>query len=82
MWDNMALTSWYRCLISNSSSERRRVRSRRALTCPAIRRSKDIAQISGTEANGNQRYDALQATLQKRYSSGLQYRSHIRTRNA
>ncbi len=32
-----------------------------------------IAQISGTEANGNQRYDALQATLQKRYSNGLQY---------
>ena len=34
---------------------------------------KNIAQISGTEANGNQRYDALQATLQKRYSDGLQY---------
>jgi hypothetical protein len=34
---------------------------------------KSIAQISGTESNGNQRYDALQATLQKRYSDGLQY---------
>ena len=33
----------------------------------------DIAQISGTESNGNQRYDALQATLQKRFSQGLQY---------
>lgn len=32
-----------------------------------------IAQISGTESNGNQRYDALQATLQKRFSQGLQY---------
>jgi hypothetical protein len=34
---------------------------------------KSIAQISGTEANGTQRYDALQATLQKRYSDGLQF---------
>lgn len=33
----------------------------------------NIAQISGTESNGNQRYDALQATLQKRFSHGLQY---------
>ena len=33
----------------------------------------NIAQISGTESNGNQRYDALQATLQKRFSEGLQY---------
>jgi carboxypeptidase family protein len=33
----------------------------------------NIAQISGTESNGNQRYDALQATLQKRFSQGLQY---------
>jgi Carboxypeptidase regulatory-like domain len=32
-----------------------------------------IGQISGTESNGNQRYDALQATLQKRYSVGLQF---------
>jgi hypothetical protein len=32
----------------------------------------NISQISGTEANGTQRYDALQATLQKRYSAGLQ----------
>ncbi len=34
---------------------------------------KKIGQISGAESNGNQRYDALQATLQKRFSSGLQY---------
>ncbi len=33
---------------------------------------KNIGQISGTESNGNQRYDALQTTLQKRFSSGLQ----------
>jgi hypothetical protein len=33
---------------------------------------KDIGQISGTESNGNQRYDALQTTLRKRFSSGLQ----------
>jgi hypothetical protein len=33
---------------------------------------KNIGQISGTESNGNQRYDALQATLQKRFSGGLQ----------
>lgn len=32
-----------------------------------------IAQISGTESNGNQSYNALQATLQKRYSDGLQF---------
>ncbi|MEO8659905.1 MAG: carboxypeptidase-like regulatory domain-containing protein [Bryobacteraceae bacterium] len=33
----------------------------------------NISQISGTESNGNQRYDALQAVLQKRLSDGLQY---------
>ena len=33
----------------------------------------NISQISGTESNGNQLYDALQATLQKRLSGGLQY---------
>ncbi len=33
---------------------------------------KNIGQISGTESNGNQRYDALQTTLQKRFGSGLQ----------
>jgi hypothetical protein len=33
----------------------------------------NISQISGTESNGNQRYDALQVTLRKRYSQGLQY---------
>ena len=32
-----------------------------------------IAQISGTESNGNQRYDSLQVQLRKRYSSGLEY---------
>ena len=32
----------------------------------------NIGQISGTESNGNQLYDALQATLQKRMSNGLQ----------
>jgi hypothetical protein len=34
---------------------------------------KNIAQISGTESNGNQRYDALQAVVQKRFSGGLQF---------
>ncbi len=34
---------------------------------------KNIGQISGTESNGTQSYNALQATLQKRFSSGLQY---------
>jgi hypothetical protein len=33
----------------------------------------NIAQISGTASNGNQRYDALQVVLQKRLSDGLQY---------
>src|SRR5262249_61478143 len=33
---------------------------------------KDIGQISGTESNGNQRYDALQTTLRKRFGAGLQ----------
>ncbi|MBZ5565611.1 MAG: carboxypeptidase regulatory-like domain-containing protein [Acidobacteriia bacterium] len=33
----------------------------------------NIAQISGTESNGDQRYDALQASLSKRYSQGLQF---------
>ncbi|MBO0723838.1 MAG: carboxypeptidase regulatory-like domain-containing protein, partial [Blastocatellia bacterium] len=33
----------------------------------------DINQISGTESNGNQRYDALQTTVQKRFSGGLQF---------
>jgi hypothetical protein len=32
-----------------------------------------IAQISGTEANGNQRYDSLQASLRRRLSGGLEY---------
>ena len=33
----------------------------------------NIAQISGTEANGNQRYDSLQATARKRFGSGVEY---------
>ncbi|HYM13680.1 MAG TPA: TonB-dependent receptor [Bryobacterales bacterium] len=33
----------------------------------------NIAQISGTEADGNQKYDSLQASLRKRLSSGLEY---------
>jgi hypothetical protein len=32
-----------------------------------------IAQISGTESNGNQRYDSLQVSLRKRLSEGLEY---------
>src|SRR5580704_1390077 len=32
----------------------------------------NIAQISGTESNGNMSYNALQANLQKRFSQGLQ----------
>lgn len=31
-----------------------------------------LTQISGTESNGNMRYDALQVNLQKRFSQGLQ----------
>ena len=33
----------------------------------------EISQISGTASVGNQRYDALQSTLHKRFSSGLEY---------
>jgi len=32
----------------------------------------ELSQISGTASIGNMRYDALQATLQKRFSDGLQ----------
>lgn len=32
-----------------------------------------ITQISGTESNGDQRYDALQTSFSKRYSQGLQF---------
>jgi hypothetical protein len=32
-----------------------------------------IAQISGTEANGNQQYHSLQTTLRKRMSKGLEF---------
>ncbi len=35
--------------------------------------SQGIGTISGTESNGNMRYDALQATLKKDFSHGLQY---------
>jgi hypothetical protein len=37
---------------------------------PALAR---IAQISGTESNGNQRYDSLQVTARKRLTRGLEY---------
>ena len=33
----------------------------------------EIAQISGTASIANQKYNSLQATLQKRFSSGLEY---------
>ena len=33
----------------------------------------NISQISGTESNADMWYNALQATLQKRFSNGLQY---------
>ncbi|HWB95872.1 MAG TPA: carboxypeptidase regulatory-like domain-containing protein, partial [Bryobacteraceae bacterium] len=32
-----------------------------------------ITQISGTESNGNQKYNALQVELRHRYASGLEY---------
>jgi Carboxypeptidase regulatory-like domain len=38
---------------------------------PALQ--KDLSQISGTASVGSMRYDGLQAILQKRYSTGLQY---------
>ena len=34
---------------------------------------KKIGQISGTETNGNQKYNSLQSTLHKRFSSGVEY---------
>ncbi|MBI3684095.1 MAG: TonB-dependent receptor [Acidobacteria bacterium] len=43
---------------------------------PAIRSNptlRTIAQISGTESNGNQRYDGLQVSLRRRWLSGLEY---------
>jgi hypothetical protein len=47
----------------------------------------DISQISGTASTGSSNYHALQAVLQKRYSSGLQYQvaytfSRCRTDNS
>jgi hypothetical protein len=35
----------------------------------------EIAQISGTASVGNQKYDALQVTLRKRFSMGLEYQA-------
>jgi hypothetical protein len=34
-----------------------------------------VTQISGTESNGNQSYNALQATLRKRFSKGLEFQA-------
>ena len=61
--------------------------------CPSIYFSgnpafqSDISQISGTASTGSSNYHALQAVLQKRYSSGLQYQvaytySRCRTDNS
>lgn len=36
----------------------------------------NITQISGTESNGNQRYDAMQASLTKRLSSGIEFQAN------
>ncbi len=35
-----------------------------------------ISQISGTETNGNQRYDSLQVSLRRRLVSGFEYQMH------
>lgn len=46
------------------------------LPSPYVAGNPALAQLSGinaTTANGNQRYDALQATLRKRFSRGFQY---------
>jgi hypothetical protein len=64
-----------------------------ATTCPSLYFSgnpafqSDISQISGTAATGSSNYHALQAVLQKRYASGLQYQvaytfSRCRTDNS
>jgi len=64
-----------------------------ATTCPSIYFSgnpafqSDISQISGTASTGSSNYHALQAVLEKRYSSGLQYQvaytfSRCRTDNS
>jgi hypothetical protein len=64
-----------------------------ATTCPSVFFSEnpafqsDISQISGTASTGSSNYHALQAVLQKRYSSGLQYQvaytfSRCRTDNS
>jgi hypothetical protein len=64
-----------------------------ATTCPSIYFSgnpafqSDISQISGTASTGSSNYHALQAVLQKRFSSGLQYQvaytfSRCRTDNS
>ena len=55
---------------------------------PAFQTGPDaISQISGTASTGSSNYHALQAVLQKRYSSGLQYQvaytfSRCRTDNS
>lgn len=41
------------------------------LSDPTLRSK--ITQISGTESNGNQRYDSLQTTVKRRFSAGLEY---------
>jgi hypothetical protein len=64
-----------------------------ATICPSLYFSgnpafqSDISQISGTASIGSSNYHALQAVLQKRYSSGLQYQvaytfSRCRTDNS
>lgn len=64
-----------------------------ATNCPSVYFSgnpafqSDISQISGTASTGSSNYHALQAVLQKRYSSGLQYQvaytfSRCRTDNS
>jgi hypothetical protein len=35
-----------------------------------------ITQISGTESNGNQKYNAMQASLTKRFSGGLEFQAN------
>ncbi len=64
-----------------------------ATICPSVYFSgnpafqSDISQISGTASTGSSNYHALQAVLQKRYTSGLQYQvaytfSRCRTDNS
>ncbi len=69
-----AITSWSRCPIS----ENRSVTTQGVVTQgpylsgnPALR--SEISQISGTASVGRQGYQALQATLRKRFAAGLEY---------